>query len=399
MNTFYTKVTQIEPLMPSPISGKLEELALLVVRESARLGGMLHPITRNAIVELFREMNSYYSNLIEGHITRPLDIQKALREDYSKDPFKRALQQESVAHIAVQRLIEDQLKNSPDTNICSSEFLCWIHKAFYERLPQELTVVQGPNDIEDKVIPGMLRTREVQVGHHVPPIHPALPDFLNRFSIAYEPSQYNSLSQVIAAAASHHRLAWIHPFLDGNGRVVRLFSDAYFKKIAIDGHGLWTMARGLARNRPRYMAALAMADEHRRGDLDGRGNLSQKGLIFFCEFFLETAIDQIKFMSELLELSSLQKRIEMYVNFLVSKGKIKPQATYLLQGVLLQGEISRGDAARIIGMSERFARDLIKQCLHLGLLVSTTPKGPLRLGFPYEALEYYLPNLYVEVKI
>lgn len=401
----YSKITQMEPLLISPISQELEALGMEVIRQSAKLGGMLHPITQESIVELFREMNSYYSNLIEGNNTSPLDIQKALKKNYSENPAKRILQLESVAHIEVQKLIEQRMKNESDLRICSPEFLCWIHEEFYKRLPKELTIVSAEGVAENKktepfyVIPGRLRTREVQVGHHIPPISTALTAFLMRFSEIYEPSNLSGLNIIIAAAASHHRLAWIHPFLDGNGRVIRLFSDAYFRKAKIDGQGLWTMARGLARNRTKYMEALAMADEERHGDIDGRGNLSKKGLEFFCQFFLEVALDQINFVSQNLEINPLKKRIEMYINFLVSQEQIKPQASHLLHAALMEGEIQRGEAARLTQLSERSARDLLKKCLELGLLVSNTPKGPVRLAFPYAVLNYYFPNFYSETSI
>ncbi len=43
-------------------------------------------------------MNCYYSNLIEGHDTHPVDIERALRHDYSDDPRTRNLQLEAAAH-------------------------------------------------------------------------------------------------------------------------------------------------------------------------------------------------------------------------------------------------------------------------------------------------------------
>ena len=137
-----------------------------------------------------------------------------------------------------------------------------------------------------------------------------------------------------------------------------------------------------------------MADSVRQGDLDGRGNLSQKGLVEFCEFFLETAIDQVQFMSGLLELEFLKKRIVRFVYERVDRSQLKPEAIHVLHAVLLNGELSRGEATRASGMSERFGRDLLKILLKDELLVSSSPKGPVRLGFPLFAVEHYFPNLY-----
>jgi Fic family protein len=201
---------------------------------------------------------------------------------------------------------------------------------------------------------------------------------------------------VIAAAASHHRLAWIHPFLDGNGRVTRLFTHAYLIKAQIDGHGLWTVSRGFARNRDSYLTALSEADAHRQGDMDGRGNLSNRGLVRFCTFFLETALDQIDFMAGLLDLDGLQKRIAGYVDRQTSLGELTPEAGYLLREALLRGEVPRGEAARITGRPERTARRILKNLLDKKLLAANTEKGPVRLKIPASVAGYYFPRIYPE---
>ena len=280
----YTRINQMEPMFPDYTRvPNLSELVIEVIRKSSALSSTLHPVTRQGVVELVRSMNSYYSNQIEGHHTHPADIEKALAKDYSHEPAKRAMQMESASHIEVQRLIEHRLKEEPRINICSTEFLCWIHKEFYDRLPEEFLFVAS-KDGKKEIIPGELRKDEITVGRHIAPASSSLPSFLERFNEVYGNTRLGQIEQIVAAAASHHRLAWIHPFLDGNGRVTRLFSHAYLIKTRIDGHGLWTASRGLARNRDAYMAALAGADEHRQGDLDGRGNLSNKGLLNFLRF-------------------------------------------------------------------------------------------------------------------
>ncbi|HKG98218.1 MAG TPA: hypothetical protein VKA97_10405, partial [Pyrinomonadaceae bacterium] len=67
-------------------------MAREVVAASSRLEGRLAPATLTEIRALLRVVNSYYSNLIEGHSTHPVDIERAMRHDYSADPDKRDLQ-------------------------------------------------------------------------------------------------------------------------------------------------------------------------------------------------------------------------------------------------------------------------------------------------------------------
>jgi Fic family protein len=386
----------MEPMFPDYTKGpNLSELVIEVIRKSSALSSTLHPLTRQGVVELVRSMNSYYSNQIEGHHTHPADIEKALAKDYSQEPAKRAMQMESASHIEVQRLIEHRLKEEPRINICSTEFLCWVHKEFYDRLPEEFLFVDS-KDGKKEIIPGELRKDEVTVGRHLAPASSSLPSFLERFNEVYGNTRLGQIEQIVAAAASHHRLAWIHPFSDGNGRVTRLFSHAYLIKTRIDGHGLWTISRGLARNRDAYIAALAGADEHRQGDLDGRGNLSNKGLLNFCGFFLEIALDQVEFMSSLLELDAMKRRISGYVERQVRLGELQEESIYLLSEVFLNGEIQRGEASRITGKPERTARRILKDLLEKSLLISDSEKGPVRLAFPVKIAAYYFPRLYPE---
>jgi Fic family protein len=392
----YSDISKMEPMFPTSKDSSLTELSIEVIRRSAALSTSLHPKTRMAVTELVRSMNSYYSNLIEGHNTHPVDIERALEKNYSYDPAMRAMQMESAAHIDVQRLIEGRLHEQPDEDICGQDFLSWIHSKFYERLPEEFCKIQTPEGKSKIVIPGKLRQHDVTVGRHLAPAFKALPNFLTRFQTAYSPLRLNAANKVIAAAASHHRLAWIHPFLEGNGRVTRLFTHAFLIRAQIDGHGLWNVSRGFARNRNDYLAALAGADEHRQGDMDGRGNLSNRGLVSFCTFFLQIAMDQINFMSDLLEIDGLQKRIEGYVARQVSFDELKPEAFYLLREALLRGEIPRGEASRITGLPERTARRILKSLLEKKLLIGDSEKSPVRLSFPAKVAGYYFPRLYPE---
>jgi Fic family protein len=392
----YDQPAALEPLFPVDRAGELKELAAELLRKSARLSASLHPVTRGRVVELLRSMNSYYSNLIEGHNTHPLAIERALRNDYSADPAVRALQLESKAHVEVQVLLEQRVEKDCGAEICSPEFLGWIHKEFYDRLPDEFRVVRTRGGGQDRVTPGELRRCEVEIGRHLPPTFSSLPRFLRRFAEGYSSERLDPLERIVAVAASHHRLAWIHPYLDGNGRVTRLFTHAYLIRAKTDGHRLWMVSRGLARRREEYMAALASGDAQRRNDLDGRGNLSDEGLTRFCRFFLGTAVDQVEFMASLLDLDSMQERITLVAERWIARTRSAAEIPHLLRAVFLRGEVTRGDATRILHKPERTARRIVGALVAEGLLVSDGPGAPLRMGFPTALVGYYFPRLYPE---
>lgn len=395
----FDRPAHMEPLFPAE-SKSLAELAMTVYADAAELGGMIHPITRKEIARLLRHINSYYSNRIEGEHTTPADIEKAVKKEYSADEDKKRLQLLSVAHIEVQKRIDEWFESGEDVPVCSSAFLCWIHKEFYERVPDHFLKIYHPDRKEYiTMVPGELRKENVTVGNHIPPKWESLPKFLKRFEELYDSDSLYGHNKLIAAAASHHRLTWIHPFLDGNGRVSRLFTYAFMRKAGIESHGLWTLSRGLARNADEYKSALANADSSRRGNYDGRGNLSEKALSEFSSFFFEIASDQISFMKKLLSLDGLHKRIVSYVNrredeALSDEDALRPEAKHVLTEVMMRGEIARGEVPRLIGMGERTASSLISQLLAEELVSSESHKSPLRFHIPSKVVGYYFPDLY-----
>ena len=89
-----------------PAWGGLRDFAFMLGEDAAGLAGRLAPGTAAAVGDLVRGMNCYYSNLIEGHDTRPVDIERALHADFATEPKQRDLQLEAAAHIAVQAAID-----------------------------------------------------------------------------------------------------------------------------------------------------------------------------------------------------------------------------------------------------------------------------------------------------
>jgi Fic family protein len=381
-------VSAMEPLLPEDRQD-LEDLATDLIAKASTLAGRLHPVMRAAVGDLVRSMNCYYSNLIEGHNTLPIDIDRALNNELSKEPERRNLQLEARAHIEVQQMIDRGGAPSP---VVSVDFIIWTHRNFCERLPEDLLIVDHPTT-KIKVVPGELRRDNVIVGRHVPPAPEDVSAFLQRFAEGYNSAHLSRLRKIIGVAASHHRLAWIHPFLDGNGRVSRLFSHALLRELDV-GSELWAVSRGLARRVVEYKAGLQAADEPRRGDLDGRGNLTMAGLVDFCRFFLTTCVDQVGFMAGLLEPEELLGRMEIWTEE-ESRAKRLPKGAWpLLREAVMAGEYARGRAPALTGYEERQARTVLNSLIEKGYLVSPTTRSPVRLAFPATVVDRWFPRLY-----
>ncbi len=386
--------SMIEPILISEGSrhrGALTDLAVEVAARAAGFRRSLPEGVRSALGDLVRSMNCYYSNLIEGHDTHPVDIERALRNDYAADRRKRDLQLEAKAHIDVQRWIDG---GGLSGRAVTSESIREIHRRFCELLPDELLWVEDPDTHERlRVTPGELRRRDVRVGDHVAVSPGAIPQFLARFEDAY--GSLGKADAIVAVAAAHHRLLWIHPFLDGNGRVARLMSHAVLLEV-LDSGGVWSVSRGLARNVAAYKAHLASCDLPRRNDLDGRGGLSEEELARFTRFFLETCIDQVTFMEGLVEPDRLRARILLWVAEEVQLGQLPPKAGNVLEAILFRGELPRADVARLLGATDRHARRTVAELVKRGIVASDSPRSPLRLAFPAALAPRWMPGLFPE---
>lgn len=382
---------QFEPLVPTLPHPDLDELADEVGRRGFELKRSIHPVTEARIAQLLRSVNSYYSNRIEGQHTHPRDIERALNSHFSKDAGKARLQRLALAHIETQKEMEGWLAAQPALSVYAPAFLARLHESFYGRLPEsDRTTKEG-----DRVEPGEWRKRDVDVGRHLAPAYKSIPRLMERAADVYSATRGLS-RKLIAIACAHHRLAWVHPFRDGNGRVLRLQSQAALLQHGA-GSGLWAVSRGLARTVDTYYLRLAEADSPRRGDLDGRGNLSEEGLIAFARYFLETCLDQATFMAELLDLNRLRDRVRAFVVFLSETEKdVKLEVEPALYHVFLAGSVPRGEFKQMTGLGARTSDKVIAALLRRGLLESDTPKGPVRIGLPLDALSFYFPRLYPE---
>ncbi len=341
-------------------------------------------------------MNSYYSNRIEGQHTRPHEIDQALRRDFSQNPDLAARQRLAVAHIDAEAALELRYVGPAGAQaLYTPGAVQDLHRELFGRLPAaDLVTPEGT-----PVQPGEFRERDVRVGQHVAPAHGGVPDFLDRWANFYAGVRRGEAA-LVAAAAAHHRLGWIHPFVDGNGRVMRLHTHTLLHALGYTG-GLWSPLRGFARDTARYYALLADADVPRRDDLDGRGNLSEQALAAWIDYVLDTCLDQAGFMASLLDLNTLKDRIEACLVYesTVLKSGVRREALRGLHYLFLSGEeMARGDFKSMLGLGDRSATDALGSLVRRGLLASDSPQGKVRFGLPQHALRFLFPRLWPEAE-
>lgn len=394
-----------------PIDGDLVpllELAGDLRTRAARLMPHIGAPARASLARILRAMNSYYSNKIEGQHTYPADLEAALQNNFSKDSEVKRRQELALAHMDVENEFEQITKGISWSEHFQDTWIEGIHKALYERLDlASRAIIDRDGNNRGAMEPGELRTGWVKVGDHAAPDPLELPELLKHFKFRYGANCSESM-KVIIAGASLHRLSWIHPFPDGNGRVSRLHNHLLLHHMGLT-EGLWSPMRGLARRQNDYYGCLHQADLPRRHDADGRGSLSSRGLADFIRFWLTICLDQVDFMTNLLSLETMQARyVSLSLQFLHDYGKgavLHPRSKLrpdllgkALHRLFVEGKMERGEFKAMLVASDRTASRVISSLLEQRLVVSPSRVGHLEPGFPLFSFRFLFPGLWPEAE-
>lgn len=394
-------LSQYQPLFPEErVLAPLQDLSAQVIEGCLRLTG--HGVTPVAIAlqPKLRAMNSYYTNRIEGQHTHPANIERAIRRDFDADLAIARKQRLAIAHIDLEEELEQVVAGANPVALFSPALVHDIHKRLYEKLPEADRVTdQGePNR------PGQYRRKDVKTGLHIAPPWQEVEGLIDGWAARYG-ALPGKETLLIGAACSHHRLAWVHPFIDGNGRTARLHTHLVLHAMGLT-QGLWSPMRGLARTREQYYARLNNADLARRNDLDGRGPFSQEELVAFARYFLEVCLDQVHFMRGRLDIQTLKDRLKALLLSLQAspweigseKSVIKIEALEPLHYIAMTGPLDRSRFISMIGLEERTSRRILASLLDYGILKSDTPRAPVEFSMPTRSLRYLFPNLWPEAE-
>ncbi len=391
---------QFQPLYPEDrVTGPLLELAAELVAECHRLGGRAGEPVRRALRPRLRAMNSYYTNKIEGQHTLPSDIERAMRREFDADAALAKKQRLALAHMEVEQQLEERRVTTRD--LFDRKRVREIHSLLHGKLPEADRVT----DEGKPIVPGEYRRDDVTVGRHIAPSWKDIDDLLNGWADRYR-SLAGTEALLVGTACSHHRLAWVHPFIDGNGRVARLHSHLVLHAMGLT-HGLWSPMRGLARTHEQYYARLNNADLSRRNDLDGRGPLSQEELVAFARYFLEICLDQVRFMRQRLDLTSLKDRLKALLLSLQEtswqigseKSIVKLEALEALHYIAMTGPVERSRFIAMTGLEERTGRRVLASLLDYGVLSAESSRSPIAFAVPLKSLKHLFPNLWPEAEV
>lgn len=356
---------RIEPCLPEP-DREHEDLARELQAVTQRIGRGLHEETALECAEAIRLIETRSSWLLEG---LAIGLPDLAREVAAVDAghIERGQAPDQV-HLALTLRAVDESRDFA-IEPYQPQIMASMHAAIFDG---SAGFRRGPAD-------------DVTVGRHLPPSSLALGAFLDRIAEAYRLDRMPRSQQLPAVAAAHHRFAYVHPFVDGNGRVGRLLSRAALGKCGASGRGLWSLSHAFSQAGIEvYRQTLDRADTTRRGDLDGRGNLSLAALREFVGWFLRTAIAEATLAETTFSECPLQQRFRMAMGEVGISGR----AIEIAMSTLMLGSFG-ADSHRYHREEDRAAINALQQA---GFL-KPTRRRPDRIGvgMPVASLPTLLP--------
>lgn len=231
---------------------------------------------------IFQTLENWASARIEGNQTRLLD---ALNPQVEATATKKeTVDQQELDNLRnAINYAEEYCKTNKELSV---NFILDLHKMVVNGLPV------GASEPGDET-PGKFRIREVEItqSNHVPPLGVKVNDYMAELT-GFANSEHATQDYLLAVAVFHHRFTWIHPFNNGNGRVVRLLTYAM----------LQLMGYGVTRGRLLNPTAIFFADRTRYYNfLSGADKGDDDGILAWSDYFLGGLVEEINKIDRILD--------------------------------------------------------------------------------------------------
>ncbi|MEO8400747.1 MAG: Fic family protein [Gammaproteobacteria bacterium] len=274
----------VEPSFGSRLTDLIIELEHL---RKKRLGGTTHPRVFFQLKHIFHTLESIGSARIEGNNTTIAEyIETKIDQKEQAAPNIKEIQNIE----ETMNFIEDQIDGTPINRIFISE----IHKMIVNGL------APPPQGEGDKT-PGEYRAKNVKISRsmHVPPDMSTVSQYMDDL-FEFINQKDSAKHDLLKIAIAHHRFVWVHPFTNGNGRTVRLFTYAMLVKLGfnVSAGRILNPTAIFCNDRDNYYHNLSIADKG-----------TDEGLLMWCEYVLKGLKDEIEKIDKLLDYGYLQKEI------------------------------------------------------------------------------------------
>ncbi|WP_374681936.1 Fic family protein [Accumulibacter sp.] len=276
-------LTLLNPAFDSPLVDVLTELEHL--RRLQLQGTTPAPIFFQ-LKHIFHMLESLGSARIEGNHTTLADYVESKLEGARLAPSDQLREMENIE--AAMGYIEESVQANDHL---SEHFIRELH-----------AITVGQLDREGDATPGAYRRHPVRIAQsaHLPPEFIQVPEYMQALA-AFVNESHPPKYDLIKVALAHHRFGWIHPFGNGNGRVVRLLTYALLIKYGFNvkaGGRVLNPTAVFCNDRDRYYAMLASADTG-----------TPSGLETWCVYVLQGILDELRKVDRLTDFGYLGDKV------------------------------------------------------------------------------------------
>lgn len=353
-----------DPKWGSKLANTIIELEKLRVKE---LGGPVPPYIFFQLKNIFQMFESLGSARIEGNHTTLAEFVEKIIENPSKKTRDEGMKE----IFNIENTIEFIEKNVDKKTRFDRAFISEMHNKVVEGLSL-------PPRGEGSRNPGMLRSINVSIdgSGHVPPDKVKVPDYFDEL-IKFVNQTLDTQYHLLAIALSHHRMAWIHPFDNGNGRVVRMFTYALLIKqgFQVKNGRILNPTAIFCMDRDKYYDMLALADSG-----------EEENVLKWCLYVLEGLRLEIEKIDRLLDLNYMVNTVLLpMLAFALEREHITKREYEILTAVVKNPEMSirSADLEKIIGKESAVQRSRILKKLKVkNMLTPLKNKGRIyTIGF------------------
>jgi len=274
----------------------IDESLLKKIEEKKHRLDNLGPLPKEAVKKLLEDIrlrHTYHSDAIEGN-TLTLQETKLVLEHGITIGGKP---------------LKDHIEARND-----AEAFDFMLQLVQKKTPLSQEIIQQIHDIVTKGLlkdSGKYRTENVRItGSSItPPSYQKIISLMDDYIRSIKNLPLHPLKK---AAFIHHRLVWIHPFFDGNGRVSRLITNLFFMQ---EGYPPIILKQEQRKN---YYHVLHQGDE---GNLSPLAMFLAKAMNEAVQFYLSVFIDEERLIP-LKELAEHSPYSQEYLSLRARQGKL-----------------------------------------------------------------------------
>lgn len=352
------------PKWGSKLANTIIELEKLRVK---KLGGPVPPYIFFQLKNIFQILESLGSARIEGNHTTLAEFVEKIIED----PSRKTKNESDREIFNIERAIAFIEKNVSGTTQLNRALISEIHKIIVDGLT--------PSPVgEGSRYPGQLRPINVSIvkSGHIPPEAIKVSQFFDEL-MQFVNQPLESQYHLLAIALSHHRMAWIHPFDNGNGRIVRMFTYALLIKqgFQVKSGRILNPTAIFCMDRDQYYKMLSFADSG-----------EEEKTLEWCLYVLEGLRTEIEKIDKLLDLNYITYTILLPMLLYSLEREHITKREYEILSALVKSKdmsIKSADLERMIGQESPVQRSrILKKLKDKKMLIPRKKNGRIyTIGF------------------